>query len=147
MEINWCEIRKKLLECGLYWSDIERIERLYDEEAWEKDQHDFDILANEEPLPEEMIGGKADAGKPRPSLVPAALIRGVMEVREYGTKKYHNQENWRTVERGRYWEAVLRHTLAAWNDWTEKDAESGIEHIKHIACNLAFLMEYLEDCK
>lgn len=147
MEINWCEVRKKLLECGLYWSDIERIERLYDEEAWEKDQHDFDILANEEPLPEEMIGGKADAGKPRPSLVPAALIRGVMEVREYGTKKYHNPENWRTVERGRYWEAVLRHTLAAWNDWTAKDAESGIEHIKHIACNLAFLMEYLEDYK
>lgn len=147
MEINWCEIRNKLLECGLNWSDIERIERTYDEKAWEKNQHDFEILEKDGPFIEEMFGGKEDAGKPRPSLVPAALIRGVMEVRKYGVKKYQNTDNWRTVEAARYWDAVLRHTLAAWNDWKARDEESGIEHIKHIACNLAFLMEYLEDCK
>lgn len=88
---------------------------------------------------------KADADKPRPSLVPPALVRGVDAIREYGCTKYHDPENWRKVEPQRYWDALLRHTLAAWEDWTAVDDESGMPHLWHIACNAAFLMSFMED--
>ena len=38
---------------------------------------------------------KADAGKPRPTLVPESLIEAVTAVREYGCSKYHDPANWR----------------------------------------------------
>lgn len=41
---------------------------------------------------------KADAGKPRPTLVPVSLIEAVTAVRMYGNEKYHDPENWRQVE-------------------------------------------------
>ena len=34
----------------------------------------------------------ADAGKPRPTLVPSALIEAVTAVRMYGNEKYHDPE-------------------------------------------------------
>lgn len=88
---------------------------------------------------------KSDGGKPRPSLVPPALILGVDAIREYGCKKYNDPENWRRVDAQRYWEATLRHALAAWNDWKAVDEESGMPAIWHMACNLAFLMQYMEE--
>lgn len=84
---------------------------------------------------------KADAGKPCPSLVPVALIEGVMRVREYGTRKYHDPDNWRKVEPERYHEALLRHTLAIWNDPYAVDEESGLLHLEQISCNAGFLLE------
>lgn len=84
---------------------------------------------------------KADQGKPHPSLVPVALIEGVMAVREYGNRKYHDPDNWKTVEPERYHQAMLRHILAAWNDPYKVDPESGLLHIQHVACNIAFLLE------
>lgn len=84
---------------------------------------------------------KADAGKLRLSLVPPELIRAVGEIREYGLKKYGDPENWRRVEAQRYWDAALRHALAAWNDYTAVDPESGMLHIWHMACNLGFLIQ------
>lgn len=86
---------------------------------------------------------KADAGKVRPSLVPADIIKAVAEVREYGCKKYSDPLNWQRVEPQRYWEATLRHAIAAWDDYTKKDPESGILHISHMCCNLAFLLYYI----
>ena len=84
---------------------------------------------------------KADAGKLRLSLVPAELIRAVGEIREYGLQKYGSAESWRQVEPQRYWDAALRHALAAWDDWEAVDPESGMPHIWHMACNLGFLIE------
>ena len=84
---------------------------------------------------------KADQGKPHPSLVPVALIEGVMAVMEYGNQKYHDPDNWKTVEPERYHQAMLRHILAAWNDPYKVDPESGLLHIQHVACNIAFLLE------
>ena len=84
---------------------------------------------------------KADQGKPNPSLVPVALIEGVMAVREYGNQKYHDPDNWKQVEPERYHQAMLRHILAAWNDPYKIDPESGLPHIAHVACNIAFLLE------
>lgn len=84
---------------------------------------------------------KTDAGKIRPTLVPPALIEAVAAVREYGCSKYHDPDNWRRVEPQRYWEATLRHALAAWDNYEATDDESGLPHIWHLACNVAFLIE------
>lgn len=83
---------------------------------------------------------KADAGKPRPTLVPVSLIKAVTEVREYGCKKYNAPENWRDVETQRYRDALYRHWLAYLGGETV-DKESGLPHLWHLACNAAFLIE------
>lgn len=83
---------------------------------------------------------KSDDGKPRPTLVPASLIRAVTEIREYGCKKYHDPENWRKVEPQRYRDALYRHWLA-YLEGEVNDPESGLPHIWHVACNVAFLIE------
>ncbi len=83
---------------------------------------------------------KADMGKPHPSYVPVEIIEAVMRVREYGNAKYHDPDNWRTVEPERYHEALLRHILRAWTDPYAVDPESGLMHIEHAACNIAFLL-------
>ena len=87
---------------------------------------------------------KADTGKPRPTLVPVSLIRAVTAVREYGTAKYHDPENWRTVEPQRYRDALYRHWVAYLEDPHGVDAESGVPHLWHVACNAAFLIEMEE---
>lgn len=84
---------------------------------------------------------KADAGKPHPSYCPVALIDGVIAVREHGTAKYGDPENWRKVSADRYHEAILRHTLAIWQDPYAIDQESGLLHLEHIATNIAFLLQ------
>lgn len=83
--------------------------------------------------------GKDDARKPILSRVPPELILAVERVREYGCRKYP-EDSWMSVETQRYWEAALRHMLAAWKDYRAVDPESGLPHIWHIACNLAFII-------
>lgn len=88
---------------------------------------------------------KHDFEKPRPDLVPPALIESVMAVREYGNKKYGDSENWRQIEGDRYWSALLRHVLECWVHWDKRDSESGMYHLAHIACNAAFLLQLLSE--
>ena len=35
---------------------------------------------------------------------------------------------------------MLRHVLACWNDPYSVDPESGLLHLEHIACNVAFML-------
>ena len=84
---------------------------------------------------------KADAGKPRLSLVPSEIIRNIAVIREYGNKKYGDPENWRTVEVERYRDATYRHLLAYIDSPASVDEESGLPHLWHLACNVAFLCE------
>jgi hypothetical protein len=86
---------------------------------------------------------KADQGKVRPTLVPASLVWAVAKVREMGTKKYGDPENWRKVEPERYEAALYRHWLA-YLGGEKNDPESGLPHLWHIACNAAFLIELEE---
>lgn len=86
---------------------------------------------------------KADKGKVRPTLVPPSLMLAVAAVREYGCQKYKDPENWRCVEAQRYRDALYRHWLA-YLGGEKCDQESGLPHLWHIACNVAFLIE-LED--
>ena len=84
---------------------------------------------------------KIDGGKPHPSYVPVELIKQVMTVRELGTARYHNDpDNWKRVEPERFHNALLRHILAAWNDPYAIDPDSGLLHLAHAACNIAFLL-------
>ena len=84
---------------------------------------------------------KHDEGKLQISLVPMQIVRDIAEVRMYGNRKYGDPENWRQVEKQRYIDALLRHLLAYLEDPEGVDAESGIKHYKHVACNLAFICE------
>ena len=84
---------------------------------------------------------KADAGKLQISLVPTQIIRDIAEVRMYGNKKYGDPDNWKTVEKSRYVDALLRHLLAYLDNTDGVDEESGIKHYKHMACNIAFICE------
>lgn len=84
---------------------------------------------------------KADAGKPRLTLVPRRIIIEIAKIREYGNAKYGDPENWRTVEIERYRDAAFRHLLAYLGDPKGVDNESGLPHLSHLACNIAFLCE------
>lgn len=90
--------------------------------------------------PSQNQSAKADAGKPRPTLCPVSLINAVTAIREYGCRKYHDPENWRKVEPQRYRDALYRHWLA-YLSGARTDEESGLPHLWHMACNLAFLIE------
>ena len=87
---------------------------------------------------------KADAGKAQLSLVPRRIIWDIAAVRMYGNKKYHDPENWRTVEPQRYRDAMFRHMLAYLDDPGGVDEESGLPHLWHLCCNAAFLCELEE---
>ena len=84
---------------------------------------------------------KRDAGKPRVTLVPRQIIFDIARVREYGLAKYGDKESWRSVEIERYRDAIFRHLLAYLDDPQGTDEESGLSHLSHLACNVAFLCE------
>ena len=84
---------------------------------------------------------KADAGKPRLTLVPMQIIFDIAKVREFGNAKYGSSDNWKRVEPERYREAAFRHFLKYIDDPLGVDEESGLPHRFHLECNLAFLAE------
>lgn len=106
---------------------------------WEEMEEDFfcDFY-------EESSTSKADNGKHRISLVPPAIITAIARIREYGVEKYKDPDNWRKVEIGRYHDAFLRHVVACMNNLDSVDEESGLPHLHHAACNLAFMIEMME---
>jgi len=89
-------------------------------------------------------GVKADAGKPRPSLLFASMpdaVRAVIDVLEHGARKYA-PDNWRHVPeaRARYLDAALRHMLAH-AAGTPDDEDSGLPHLAHAICSLLFVLQ------
>ena len=86
---------------------------------------------------------KADAGKLRLTLVPRRIIFEIAKVREYGVKKYIDPDNWKKVGDERYRDAAFRHFMAYLDDPYGVDEESGLPHLSHLACNIAFLCEGL----
>lgn len=84
---------------------------------------------------------KSDAGKPKLTLVPTKIIEDIARVREHGVAKYGAKESWRAVEVDRYQNATYRHWLAYLADPEGKDEDSGLPHLWHVACNIAFLCE------
>lgn len=86
---------------------------------------------------------KDTKGKPKLSLVPPQVLFDIAEVREYGNAKYpaDGADNWKRVDINDYKDALLRHTMKYIQNPKGRDEESGIEHYKHMACNIAFICE------
>lgn len=86
---------------------------------------------------------KEYTGKINYCLVPRRLLTAVARIREYGNRKYASggSDNWKKVEPARWREAAFRHFLAYLDDPLGMDEESGLPHLWHLACNIAFLCE------
>jgi len=93
---------------------------------------------------------KADAGKPRWSLIPVGALRQILAVLEFGARKYEPR-SWRVVPgaRERYVESLLRHTQDLAEAVQERgidalltpDPESGLPHLAAIGCNALILLD------
>ena len=85
-------------------------------------------------------GMKFDGNKPRYSLLPKGAVNSVIEVLEFGAKKY-SADNWREVDNAkeRYYNAAMRHIDLWWNG-EKLDSETNVHHLAHAATNLFFLM-------
>ena len=112
---------------------------------WASTQNPYTELSNINPEDDQQA--KADQGKPHPSYCPVELIKGVVAVREHGTAKYGDPENWRKVSADRYHEAILRHVLEIWEDPFAVDPDSGLYHLQHIATNISFLLKMRREGK
>jgi len=90
-------------------------------------------------------GYKASMDDPRKVpvwLVPISLIFGVARILGYGAKKYA-ANNWRRgMKYSEVYSAIQRHLLA-WLEGEDNDPESGMSHLWHAGCGLAFLCEYI----
>ena len=84
---------------------------------------------------------KSDYGKAKLTLVPRKIIWAVAAIREYGSAKYGSAEAWEKVEPERYRNAAFRHFLRYLDDPSGMAPESGLPHLWHLACNIAFLCE------
>ena len=96
-------------------------------------------------MPEKIPGAKEDKGKLQMSIVPPEIITAIAEVRRYGLQKYADPLNWQRLDPSMLHEALLRHCVALWTDWTARDPESGLPHLWHLATNAAFLCWFLKE--
>lgn len=90
---------------------------------------------------------KYDDGKRRPLLLPVVFVRAVQDVLEFGAKKY-SVNGWQTVPdaKDRYVNALVRHVeevmlgVQTGKGPFVRDEESGLMHLAHVGCNVAFLI-------
>lgn len=84
---------------------------------------------------------RADGGKIRYDLMPIVAMRDTAQIWTFGAKKYGDR-NW---EKGFNWSgpyaSMMRH-LQAWFAGENFDAESGMSHLAHAACNLQMLQQF-----
>lgn len=87
------------------------------------------------------VGIKHDSAKMRMDLIPVSAVEALAEVLTYGASKYADR-NWeKGIKWSRVFGATMRH-LWAWYRGEAKDPESGLNHLAHAMCNIAFLIEY-----
>lgn len=86
-------------------------------------------------------GRKDDGGKPRHDLIPPELNDAVARVLAFGADKY-GARNWeRGMSWGRPFAALMRHMWAWWGN-EARDPETGMSHLWHAACCIAFLIAF-----
>lgn len=124
---SWCHTGTRIIRC---------------DECWDREMPEEES----DPLISATVNqtAKADYGKEQLCLVPRRIVHDIATIRMYGNRKYGDPENWRTVEVERYRDAAYRHWLAYLDDPHGVDKESGLPHLWHFACNVAFLCE-MED--
>lgn len=88
---------------------------------------------------EEFVQGKKfDTDKVDWTLMPWKELEQVLEILEFGAKKY-SKDNWKNVEPARYEKAAMRH-LISYVTGEKKDSETNKSHLAHLICNALFLM-------
>jgi hypothetical protein len=88
---------------------------------------------------------KHDQQKTRLELIPPEFLEGVGKVLTFGAKKYA-AGNWASgdgFDWSRLYGALLRHMMA-WANGEDVDPESGLSHLYHAGCMLAFLAAHVE---
>ncbi len=86
-------------------------------------------------------GVKYDEGKPPLGLIPRSALIEEARVMAFGANKY-SKDNWRGgLSWSRLVNAALRH-ITSYNDGEDNDEETGLSHLAHARCCLAFLIEY-----
>jgi hypothetical protein len=89
----------------------------------------------------DMAGVKFDQGKARYDLLPPEFAEAVAVVLSMGATKYGDR-NWELgMKWSRPFSALMRHMWAWWRG-EKLDSESGLSHLHHAACNIAFLIAY-----
>jgi len=88
-------------------------------------------------------GVKYDSGKLRFDLVPISSEKALAQVLTYGARKYAERDWEKGIAYSRIYAAARRH-LASWWAGTDTDAESGLPHLDHALCNIAFLIEFMK---
>jgi len=82
-----------------------------------------------------------NAGKVQHSMLPKSLLDETSKVLMFGAQKY-DRNNWKKgMDYTSVYDSLQRH-LTAFLDGENEDPESGLLHLGHAACNLAFLIEY-----
>lgn len=144
MDIDWCPMKfdkhQKSKKCinGDYCQKCRKLYWLSEIEVPDGKER---LLQKMQQPPEQEA--KLDNGKMRISIVPLQILSDIAEVREYGIAKYKDPDNWRRVDVERYANALFRHFAAFLHAPGSVDAESGIAHYKHMACNMAFICELM----
>jgi hypothetical protein len=89
-----------------------------------------------------LVGGtKDDSGKLRMDLITPEMEEALASILTYGASKYEDR-NWEQgIKYSRIYAAMRRHLLA-WLKGEVFDNESGLPHINHAFCCLAFLVTY-----
>lgn len=140
----------KLSQEELYELIANRIAYECEEDSWEKEEDldtwDYEYMRQYyERYMEKAVkreGVKFDAEKLQPTLLPVESLEKIVEVLQFGAKKY-SRDNWKKVEGGyeRYFDALLRHLYSAQKGETN-DEESGLSHLAHAGCCLLFLLHF-----
>jgi len=91
-------------------------------------------------------GIKFDQDKAPMDLLPYEALIEISKVLGYGAKKY-KKNNWKGgINYSRLIAASLRH-IHAFNSGQTEDPETGINHMAHAACNLMFILYYMQQDK
>lgn len=86
-----------------------------------------------------MSGVKHDKEKPPVDLVPYEAVEEIARVLAFGAEKY-GSFNWtKGIEFRRLIAAAQRH-IGAYNSGEDTDEESGLNHLAHAGCCIAFLL-------
>ena len=96
------------------------------------------------------INGSAmrfNRGKTRWSLVDFDALEDMVDVLDFGAKKY-SDNNWKKgLKTTEIFESIMRH-LTAYMRGEDLDSESGLPHTGHILCNamfLSYMQKYKQD--
>ena len=85
---------------------------------------------------------KQTKGKLRMELIPMKILKAIAEVRTSATEtKYPDPDNWRQVPPEFFKGALLRHLVEYMENPQGRASDTGIKHLHHMACNIAFLIE------